>query len=439
MKQLLLAILPLASAWKLRSPEDGNLSLAAESQAPGRALCADFTCAAGYIKAGKEFGSSQAVCCMQTCMATSCPTGYRKNKAYDANIFAEVSDCCDIECEKAEAEGHFKCEEGHGLHSPTALASTAEQCCAQKCSAHACGPLWVKDTSEQGQNKVGNTDEACCLQACAQVKCDHGYEVDDTKADRPGTTKEQCCVRTCQLISCEGSNPNGGTDYGIPLPKLKMKANSSADCCEKQCRHHECSKGWLKDVTNDHLYNPSDATCCLMTCTHFECSKPFVQNPAKTGSLGNTQDACCLPSCSLYDCHALPGWANSTEKADVPQSDDPKTCCQKTCWQYSCPAQFRHRKFLDNELGNSDEDCCEPVGCRELRERKELKGKRCHTLGESDCASHFERFPMQDKKKRSRLVPCMFDKQFKFCHLNDKAEVPNCVDAPELSVAPTEK
>jgi len=444
MKHLFLAIFPLANAWKLRSPE-GNVSLAVQSQDPSK--CADYACPFGFRTTGKEFGKTEDECCHKTCAVHQCGKGYMPNVAYAVNLFESDQDCCDITCEQAAAEEILTCKPGHIMTNAKKLAGTEEQCCAATCSVHNCSPVWIKDTSPERMALVGKTDEACCDMLCANVACDHGWVIDDTKADRKGTKPEDCCTKSCGVFDCTGTNSGGiGGDFTVRPSKRKWQAANLSECCEPQCRHHQCSEGYQKDVTKDDMYDPSDIKCCMAKCSILVCPKPLVLNPEKLGQLGNDKDFCCADTCSSFDCHALPGWANSTAKASVVRSGDPQVCCEPTCWQHTCPANYRRHKVLDDITPPSNNDCCEPEHCETVRNMTDVtvEGKmHCHFLSESECGTHFERFSMMSKASRekyfekyghtmdvvrSRLVPCKWDAMFKMCRINDKKEAANCVD-----------
>eukprot|EP00439_Symbiodinium_sp_Y106_P031732 s6712_g3.t2 len=313
-------------------------------------------------------GASDQVCCEKTCSLFNCSVGYVANEAYIHNTGFTDTQCCDRACGAAESEGAFKCNESQAVGNPLKAGTSPAECCEDICELHKCGPLWVPNP--EATLLPGNTDEKCCLPTCGQVRCDPGYIYDELMIEKPGTTKEQCCVKSCELFKCDAAH-----GFSIPEKKKSQKATSADDCCEPQCRHHECGPGWLKDVSKDDQFDPSDEKCCIQQCASFQCPKGWQPDAAKKEKISSSKDVCCVPPCSLHTCDADAGMANA---GDGVFGRTDARCCKETCAKQTCSPPKIAAAIRIASFPKSEDLCCEPEGCGEFRKLNKLgEGANC--------------------------------------------------------------
>eukprot|EP00439_Symbiodinium_sp_Y106_P026005 s6712_g3.t1 len=349
-------------------------------------------------------GASDQVCCEKTCSLFNCSVGYVANEAYIHNTGFTDTQCCDRACGAAESEGAFKCNESQAVGNPLKAGTSPAECCEDICELHKCGPLWVPNP--EATLLPGNTDEKCCLPTCGQVRCDPGYIYDELMIEKPGTTKEQCCVKSCELFKCDAAH-----GFSIPEKKKSQKATSADDCCEPQCRHHECGPGWLKDVSKDDQFDPSDEKCCIQQCASFQCPKGWQPDAAKKEKISSSKDVCCVPPCSLHTCDADAGMANA---GDGVFGRTDARCCKETCAKQTCSPPKIAAAIRIASFPKSEDLCCEPEGCGEFRKLNKLgEGANCNSLSKDDCdSSYFAYFSKENGKNVSRWVRCVFDKDY---------------------------
>lgn len=190
---------------------------------------------------------------------------------------------------------------------------------------------------------------------------------------------------------------------------------------QKKCSGHSCGFGWLPNSSKAVFFGERDEDCCAKQVCREE-HAPCSLSEGWTDSNASDEPYCCQATCKRWDCKVAEHWLTfpSKENITAASNDD---CCVRSCLHHKCSSGMSHIPEGNITRGNTDSECCEPVGCPYFRENltRLEDGAYCNSLGESsNCITTFQ------KMADSSLVPCMWDESYALCRNNISANVTGC-------------
>lgn len=225
----------------------------------------------------------------------------------------------------------MKCPAGYwpklDHHSLTVVGDATATCCDKTCELFTCSGDYVSNSAYF--SNVGESNQKCCDKMCgADFVCNANYVL--TNAAAPGITNEECCQAKCEIFTCTGDF------WATSEAKKQLVGNTSEECCDATCAAFECNQtgGWAQD-------------------------------PNKSSIVGNTFVECCIPFCGNKDqvtCPAgyavPPDMVNETNGTITVDNRTESICCEKQCKAHTCGFGWTANTRLDDEFGETDEDCC---------------------------------------------------------------------------------
>eukprot|EP00930_Biecheleria_cincta_P048827 TRINITY_DN3408_c0_g1_i2.p1 TRINITY_DN3408_c0_g1~~TRINITY_DN3408_c0_g1_i2.p1 ORF type:complete len:431 (+),score=48.44 TRINITY_DN3408_c0_g1_i2:62-1354(+) len=416
-----------ANAWKAKD--------SADMQASNLTNCVNVEtkCAVNFTHTSNRtrMVSDANECCDPTCILWTCGTGWKASPQYYDNIGATNKRCCDMTCSLVT------CPSGQGTIPSMAdqPGTKASECCANTCSQHRCYGAWTTDPSKSAV--VNNTNEGCCRPSCQSVTCDasKGYVPDTTKSDSPGTTVAQCCLQTCKTMSLNASSCP--THYGVKEADatnlsltIPSGSNATAKCCSPKCGAVTCPS---KTIARKSMSNQfTDAVeCCQATCATYTCPAGWaaVVANADNPTGASPTESCCERTCAFFNCRGElgSGWFNSSDTNKLTSTVQSfQDCCERSCANYSCPKTHTLRPSAETRLATSQNSCCEPSGCVNLRKNRTnmTADENCNKLNQSECEQKYWTFTSSSSV--STYVPCGFNDTYSLCRLADALMVTNC-------------
>eukprot|EP00754_Rhynchopus_humris_P039677 Rhum_TRINITY_DN22795_c0_g1::Rhum_TRINITY_DN22795_c0_g1_i1::g.175937::m.175937 len=207
------------------------LLLACATQAAALARCADYTCAAFWVKKANahtvDCGSSCSLteCCYATCGTRTCSAGTVK-KIRSETINCESTSCGNSQCCDGSCSG-FTCASATYQNKPALVSNDVRcvdrscqqaDCCEEKtCSGVACpSNMLLKDAPETVKCgfSTGCTTAACC-NSKVEVPCVH-----DADCSAAGNTHAKCENNACTCTAgFKKIGRTGGVQHELCIPK----------------------------------------------------------------------------------------------------------------------------------------------------------------------------------------------------------------------------